>query len=310
MITSLTDINLTELTAKEFKTSPAAWEDQVLYFLLLDRFSDNNEAGFAENGTTPVFTPADSGNAVTTEQDAEQWRNTGNTWVGGNLKGLTNKIIYLKDLGITTIWISPVFKQVAFEDSYHGYGIQNYLQVDKHFGTNEDLKELVAKAHNAGIYVILDIILNHSGNVFSYDPDRYLITDENGNSFFDSRWDGNKYSVKGFNDSKGIPSIPFKTGIAPGEDEVIWPREFQEPDHFSQKGRINNWDFAPEFLEGDFFSLKDIFLGVGDIDDYEPSEALKNLCLIYKYWIAFADIDGYRVDTVKHMDPGQRDFLR
>ncbi|MEO6733891.1 MAG: alpha-amylase family glycosyl hydrolase [Ferruginibacter sp.] len=293
MLTSLNDIQIATLSAKTFTPSPIAWEDQVLYFLMLDRFSDNNEAGFAINGTTPLFTANDKGNAITSEADAKTWRDAGNTFAGGNLKGLTNKIDYLKGLGITTIWISPVFKQVAIENSYHGYGIQNFLETDPNFGTKEDLKEMVDKAHVAGIYVILDIILNHTGNVFSYK-----------NSAAGHRWNGGRFEVEGFNDRTGMPAIPFRSGVQAEEEDAIWPIEFQDPACFTQKGAISNWDFFPEFLEGDFFNLKDVFLGSGGIDNYTASKALKDLCKVYKYWIAFADIDGYRVDTVKHMDPG------
>lgn len=294
MIKTLKDTALKTLTSKKFTPSPPAWEDHTLYFLLIDRFSDNNEAGFAENGTTPLFTTNDNGNAVTSEEDAAAWREAGNGFTGGNLKGLTNKIPYLQGLGITTIWISPVFKQVTIANSYHGYGIQNYLETDPHFGTKEELKELVEKAHEAGIYVILDIILNHSGNVFSYK--------ENSDGL---RWNGGRFAVEGFNNAAGQPSIPFEQDVRiADEEDAIWPAEFQQPDCFTQKGEISNWDFYPEYLEGDFFNLKDMHLGSGDIDTYNASQALKNLCQVYKYWIAFADIDGYRVDTVKHMDPG------
>jgi glycosidase len=293
MIISLKDIVNATLPGKKFTPSAAAWEDQVFYFLMLDRFSDNNEAGLAANGTTLPFTAQDNGNATTNEQDAKSWRDAGNGFTGGNLKGLMNKIGYLQGLGITTIWISPVFKQVAVENSYHGYGIQNYLEIDPHFGTKDDLKELVKKAHDAGIYVVLDIILNHSGNVFSY---KEILSGY--------RWNGSKYEVKGFNDAAGQPVISFSTGIQVQQEDAVWPIEFQDPDCFTQKGEIVNWDFFPEYLEGDFFNLKDVFLGAGDIDHYRASRALRNLCQVYKYWIAFADIDGYRVDTVKHMDPG------
>ena len=134
MIASLSEIDFDALCNKKFTPSPTAWEDQVLYFLLLDRFSDNNETGFAVNGTTPLYTQNDNGNAVQNQADAKKWIDAGNSFTGGNLQGLINKIDYLKNLGITTIWISPVFKQVTIANSYHGYGIQNYLETDPHFG--------------------------------------------------------------------------------------------------------------------------------------------------------------------------------
>jgi glycosidase len=85
----------------------------------------------------------------------------------------------------------------------------------------------------------------------------------------------------------------------------VWPAELQDPGTFTAKGRITNWDWYPEYLEGDFEGLKDIALGSGPADGYRPSPALRALTRVYQYWIAFADLDGFRVDTVKHMDPGQ-----
>jgi glycosidase len=311
---SLSGINWKTITTGNFHPSPTAWEDQVLYFLMLDRFSDNNETNYRDNtgnmiqtGITTLFNDAtDNGNAITNPADTGKWIQSGSSWAGGNLKGLETKIGYLKRLGVTAIWISPVFKQVNFQATYHGYGIQNFLDVDSHFGTKDDLKNLVNTAHNQGIYVILDIILNHSGNVFSYNADRFETKDENGNKYMDPRWDNKPYKVIGFNDKTGNPSIPFNhidLNQIPGAwpDSAIWPSEFQNPENYTRKGRITNWDYVPEYIEGDFYDLKDIGLGNENLENFVPSEALKFLCDVYKYWIAFADIDGYRIDTVKHM---------
>ena len=291
MSQTLQSINFSQLANRSFTPSPSAWEDQVFYFLLLDRFSDNNEAGFTATGTTPLYSSSDNGNAVQTSAAALAWRTAGSGWTGGNLKGVASKLPYLSDMGITALWISPVFKQVSFQDTYHGYGIQDFLEVDAHFGTSDDLKELVAAAHAAGIVVILDIVANHSGNVFSY-----VATDPT--------YTGQQFPVKGFNDEKGKPDIPFEKGIAAGQDDAVWPLEFRDPAVFTQKGQIVHWDSSPEFLDGDFFDLKDIHHGEGPVDSFVPSVGLLNLIEVYKYWLALLDIDGYRIDTVKHMDDG------
>jgi hypothetical protein len=319
---SLAEIDWSALVGARFHPSPAAWEDQVLYFLMLDRFSDGREQGYRANdgtlvadGTTPMFRSSDAGNAIRTEEDASHWRDAGARWVGGTLKGLTSKLGYLQRLGVTAVWVSPVFKQVAFQETYHGYGIQNFLDVDPHFGTRDDLREMVRVAHDHGIYVILDIILNHAGNVFGYDPDRYWTKNEQTEEWYlDPRWDGRPYTVKGFHDELGDPSLPFRRLEPPDRDAIwpngaVWPDEFQGPSLYTQKGRISSWDYHPEFLEGDFFDLKDIALGQGGIETYRPSPALLALCAAYKFWIAFADVDGFRVDTVKHMDPGAARFF-
>lgn len=315
---SLADIDWAAYQQRTFTASPAAWEDQVLYFLMLDRFSDANEKGYIDNrgnpsvnaGTTPPF----QFDTDAYKADRQQWANQGNRWLGGTLKGLASKIGYLKRLGVSAIWISPVFKQVSNDEhSYHGYAIQNFLDVDPHFGTRQDLQDLVNIAHAHGIYVILDIIFNHAGDVFGYDADRYPTDD----GLMDPRWDNHPYRVQGYRNAEGSPVVPFaRIDVANHPEawpnQAIWPVELQNADNFTCKGRISNWDYDPEYREGDFITLKDIDHGVHDrdadgkriIDNFHPSAALTAFCEIYKFWIAFADIDGYRVDTVKHMEPG------
>lgn len=322
----LKDLDLHALIAgRAFHHSPSAWEDQVLYFLMLDRFSDGNEKDYrgdnnrtVRTGRTPLFRPSDNGNAITTPQDASQWNAAGATWVGGTLKGLESKLGYLQRLGVTAIWVSPIFKQVSFQNTYHGYGPQDFLDVDPHFGIRDDLKAMVATAHRLGLYVILDILLNHTGNVFAYDPDRYWTEDPQTHAWYlDPRWDAQPYRVTGYRDHTGAPSLPFgpvdlTRQPAAWPNGALWPAEFQASRTFTQEGRISNWDYYPEFVEGDFGDLKDIHLGTAPrdaagqekVDEYQPSAALNALCEVYKFWIAFADLDGFRVDTVKHMDLG------
>src|SRR5947209_643692 len=267
----ISDLDLKQVISDQgaYFSSPAHWEDEVLYFMLVDRFSDGKENGFLDlsgapvtSGSTAMFTAADNGNAVSNPSDAQTWRDAGNVFVGGNLRGLTSKLGYLRRLGITAIWLSPVFKQVNADNTYHGYGIQNFFDVDPHFGTRADLRALVKTAHANGIRVVLDIILNHTGQVFVYDPDRYSTDDGHGGHFNDPRWDGNPYKVKGFRDASGAPSLPFApVTSATFPDAAVWPAEFQDPANFTQHGHINNFDFFPEFLDGDFFSLKDLHHG-------------------------------------------------
>ena len=309
---SLLDLDFAELTRRKFTPSPAAWEDQVLYFLLVDRFSDGNEVGGHRDndgrpvtaGTTRLYTAGDSGRV-----DYDTWLKAGGTWEGGTLKGLKSKLGYLKRLGVTALWVSPIFRQVAFElTSYHGYGIQNFLDVDPHFGTREDFRDFVDLAHEHGIYVILDIIAHHTGNVFNYAADRYPVRDPNtGETYNDPRWDGNLYAVQGFNNRDGCPAIP---GDAPDPapleaawpDGAVWPREFQNLRMFLRKGHITNWDYDPEYLEGDMFILRTLDLWAEQQGQLrEVSSALACLVVTYCFWIAYADIDGFRIDAAKHM---------
>src|SRR6476646_3390796 len=114
---SLLELDFAKLTRRKFTPSPAAWEDQVLYFLMLDRFSNGKEKdGYRDNedkpvrtGNTPLYRPKDPGRI-----DYDKWLGGGGDWQGGNLAGLKSKLGYLRRLGITTLWVSPVFRQVAF----------------------------------------------------------------------------------------------------------------------------------------------------------------------------------------------------
>ncbi|MCM4076371.1 alpha-amylase family glycosyl hydrolase [Paractinoplanes hotanensis] len=282
----VSDIDFDRLTGdRAFHPSPPAWEDEVLYFLMLDRFADGDD-------TTPLLTEADRDSAWRTAESKQQWQRAGTEWAGGTLAGLRGRLGYLSRLGVTAVWISPILKQAPRTNSYHGYATQNFLEVDPHFGRADELRDLVAEAHGRGIRVILDVVLNHAGDVFAYEEG-------------DVRWDGRTHAVAGFRDADRAPTLPFgPVDPAAGPDAAVWPAELQNPGTFTAKGPISNWDWHPEYLEGDFEGLKDIALGSGPADGYRPSPALRALTRVYQYWIAFADLDGFRVDTVKHMDPG------
>jgi glycosidase len=106
--------------------------------------------------------------------------------------------------------------------------------------------------------------------------------------------------------------VPFGTPLPSGQDwrdGAVWPRELQPAATFSRRGKIRNWDYDPEFYEGDFETLKDVALGHGFLDPYTPSTAMRALAEVYKFWIAYADLDGFRIDTVKHMQPGATRFF-
>ncbi len=307
------------IRGRTFYPSPAAWEDEVLYFLLVDRFSDGREfGGYNDTHGQPVDWPAgarstplfdrqrDAGSA-----DRAAWFEAGKNWCGGTLAGLRDKLGYLKRLGITAIWLSPVFRQVTGSNDYHGYGIQNFLDVDPHYGTRMELRELVAEAHSVGIRVILDIILNHAGDVFAY---------QGGHPYYYSK--GERWPVQGYRLRRGDPgSLPFGPIDLQAHPEAwpegaIWPAEFQDPETWTREGEIGGWDNYPEYIDGDFNALKDIEHGPANkdpgiawdvlrrIDEFRIGPALGYLGEVYKFWIAYADLDGYRIDTVKHMEPG------
>jgi glycosidase len=281
------------------------------YFLLPDRFSNGKENNYKSNtneevttGTTPVFQASDTNSAVAPAADPRDWQSHGNVWNGGTLAGLTSKLGYLSRLGVTTIWIGPIFKQIATdENSYHGYGVQDFLRVDPRFGTEEEYRQLVKTAHQMGLYIIQDIICNHAGDVFRYEGDAEPSWTWNSNT---NR--AKTYPVKGFYDADHTAEnlLPFGP-VDPSKypDAAIWPQEFQNGNVvFRRHGKINNWERDPEYLDGDFFTLKEFDIGENSFEKFVPTPALKALVECFKYWIAFADLDAFRLDTVKHMGWG------
>ncbi|MEZ5354622.1 MAG: alpha-amylase family glycosyl hydrolase [Bryobacteraceae bacterium] len=262
--------------------SPVSWRDQFLYFFLPDRFSDGGEAA------RPMFDGTHASDFRAADHAA--WMRAGRGFTGGTLAGARSKLDYLAGLGVTALWIGPVWKQRSDLDTYHGYGIQNFLEVDPRFGTRQDLRDLVDEAHERGMYVILDVIYNHTGNNWFY------------NDLGSARTTmpyhfGEPYPVHGWRDASGnstgntAPPDSLETGV--------WPAEFQDLDVYTRAGQIGRWDTEPwedprhpdtEFRRGDFFDLKDL-----------NGRALGFLMDVYRYWIAVSDCDGFRIDTVKHV---------
>ncbi len=105
------------------------FKDSIVYHILIDRFAGYDTG---KNWQKPVFT-------------------------GGNIKGVIEKLPYLQDLGINTIWLSPINKTNA----YHGYHITDFYAVEPRFGTDRDLSSLIAAAHRINIRIILDFVPNH-----------------------------------------------------------------------------------------------------------------------------------------------------
>ncbi|MBP9781941.1 alpha-amylase, partial [Candidatus Woesebacteria bacterium] len=207
---SIQDIDWNVTLDRQFTPSPQSWSDQVMYFLLVDRFSDGNEK------PELVFTTDKAGLAIRTENDAERWRAVGYSFCGGTLKGARSKLGYLYRLGITTIWLSPVLQQCRYDTtSYHGYGAQNFLEIDPHFGSKEDLKAFVDEAHQLRMFVVLDIVVNHAGFVFEYEVP---VNSETEPSF---KVDG-QHPVKYFHDQEGKLTIPFGA-VDLNQHADVWP---------------------------------------------------------------------------------------
>ena len=129
---SIKDISLSPKPGKQYwKNCHREWREEFIYFLLVDRFHDNAQR------KPPAYAERHSGFG-TKEQLVKS--------CGGTLRGITHHLDYIKNLGCTALWLSPVFENNPH--SYHGYAIQNYLEVDKRWGTKEDLEALVDAAHD------------------------------------------------------------------------------------------------------------------------------------------------------------------
>lgn len=265
--------------------SPAVWRDQVLYQLLPDRFSDGGEEA------RPVFDPASPGQFAAADKAA--WMAAGTRFVGGTIRGIASKLDYLQGLGVTTLWINPPWRQRGDLETYHGYGIQNFLDIDPRFGTRQELRDLVDAAHDRGMYVLLDVIYNHSGNNWFYrDEETGAPRDTQAYRF------APPYPLHGWRSGTG-ECIPQPLTL----DDGVWPVEFQNPAFYTRAGSIGQWGIESwedpmsprvEFRRGDFYDLKDL-----DLDDSEL--AIRALAKVYQYWIAVTDCDGFRVDAVKHV---------
>ncbi len=264
--------------------SPVDWRDEVLYFLLVDRFSDAAEASRPQlDRANPAAARPSLGNGEPWRWD--RWAESGaSRWQGGTLAGVTSKLDYLQHLGVTALWLSPVFKQRGHRDDYHGYGVQDFLDVDPRFGTREDLVALVKAAHGKGLRVILDIIFNHSGPNWLYPHDSPGGAEQ-------PWYTAGRYPFGAWlgKDGQEIDTIR-------GADDGVWPAELQDVERYTRAGcgslgagDIN--DPGAEHKRSDFLMLR----------DFRLAASLDDLARCFKYWIALTDCDGFRIDTLKHV---------
>ncbi len=212
---------------------------------------------------------------------------------GGDLKGLTQRLDYIKGLGTTAIWLAPIFKnrpvQGTGDDAsagYHGYWITDFTQVDPHFGTNADLTKLIDKAHGKGMKVFFDVITNHTADTVDHaekeygyrSKGAYPYLDKDGRPFDDTRGVGKV-------DADSFPYTPQNTG----KKVPAW---LNDTTMYHNRGDST---YAGESTEyGDFSGLDDLWT--------ERPEVVSGMEKIYEKWVRDFDIDGFRIDTVKHVD--------
>ena len=256
---------LQEAAALVGQTERSSFANDSIYFVMFDRYKNgdtNNDTGGLVGGANQTgYLPTD-------------WAYSH----GGDLKGLADGcenndgsgdgIPRIKRMGFTAVWISPPFVQNFVQNgssAYHGYFVTDFTKIDPHWGTNADFKAVSDCAHKLGMKVILDIVVNHTGDIIQYvSPKKY---------------DGTA------NQSAYIPS-DMLTARAPAFLNDI--------NNYHNMGPILNWSNKGEYQNGDFGGLDDV--------KTENQAVVDGFADVYSMWVNDYGVDGFRIDTAKHVD--------
>jgi glycosidase len=240
-------------------------QDEVVYFLLPDRF---------ENGDTSNDRGGLTGDRLTTGFDPT----AKGYYHGGDLKGLIQRLDYIQGLGATAIWVAPIFKnqpvrgQPGDESAgYHGYWVTDFTTVDPHFGTEADFKALVKAAHGRGMKVYMDIITNHTADIIRY----------------------KECDICSYRSKADYPTNAYTPYIPKGLEKAKTPAWLNDISLYHNRGNST--------FEGESSTMGD-FVELDDVRTEDP-RAVAGFIDVYKGWINSYGIDGFRVDTAKHVNP-------
>ena len=275
-------------------------QDEVVYFVLPDRFANgdpkNDRGGIKGDRLKTGFDPAAKG-----------------FYHGGDLKGLTQHLDYVQGLGATAVWFAPVFKNKPVQGpkgdesaGYHGYWITDFTSVDPHFGTNAEFKAFVDAAHARGMKVYMDIVVNHTADVIKYREGagpNYLYRSK-GDYPFSRRGGPSGAPINaGFGDDSDAstanwshmtdPSFAYTPYVPKGEEAAKTPAWLNDPIWYHNRGD-SNWS-GESAQYGDFSGLDDVAT--------ENPRVVQGFIEIYASWIDRFGIDGFRIDTAKHVNP-------
>ena len=263
-------------------------QGDVFYFVMPDRFANadtsNDQGGLTGDELVHGFDPTNSG-----------------FYHGGDLAGLLDKLDYLQGMGVTAIWMTPMFKNQPVQGegdnvsaAYHGYWITDFTQFDPHFGTNDELELLITEAHSRSIKIFFDIITNHTADIIDYEEGKYGYVSKEDFPYRDA--DGNEFDDRNFINDPAFPeldaavSFPYTPFVPDGRPTMV-PELLNDVPLYHNRG---NSTFVQEnSLYGDFYGLDDIFT--------ERHEVVDGMIDIYKDWVDFG-VDGFRIDTVKHVN--------
>ncbi|MCC7537986.1 MAG: alpha-glucosidase C-terminal domain-containing protein [Deltaproteobacteria bacterium] len=269
------------------------WRDEVVYQVLTDRFAN----GDASNDFRVV--PGVLGR-----------------YQGGDWRGLIDRLDYLLELGVTTLWISPIVRNVDYDagfDGYHGYWAQDFTDLNPHMGDLATLRELVREAHDRGLKVVLDIVTNHVGQLFYYDINGNGQADDTLIGSGRTAGDSPLMRITEYDpdfDPRGIQGFTSlgESGLAP----VRWindpyanrmppvPDVLATFDVFNRRGRITDYSIMEQTVLGDFPG------GLKDLNTLDP-RVQTAMIDVYVRWVRMLDLDGFRIDTLKHVE---HDFWR
>ena len=282
-------VTLSDADLKQLAQRALTPREETFYFVMADRFANgdpsNDKGGLSGDRRATGFDPTDKG-----------------MFHGGDLAGLMGKLDYIKNLGTTAIWLTPSFEnrptQGPAEDysaGYHGYWITDFTKIDPHFGTNDEMKQLIEAAHARGMKVYFDIVTNHTADVIDYKQGKYgylskddkPYLDANGKVFDDAPLAGGDTFPK-----LTTTSFPYTPVFRSTADEAAkTPAWLNDPTLYHNRG--NSTFEGESSTYGDFFGLDDLFT--------ENPKVVNGMIDIYSSWVDFG-IDGFRIDTVKHVD--------
>jgi glycosidase len=272
-----------KLTAKAKNLTPyqqRGFQDEVFYFVLPDRFYNGDLSN-------------DQGAAADDIKRAQSHggfdRSHKGMYHGGDLTGLTEKLPYLDNMGVSAIWLTPVLRNRAMQagtSGYHGYWILDFTEIDPHLGTNAELKNFIDQAHKRNIKVFFDIITNHTADVIKY-------KECHGD-------DGLGWLVDG---SQG-DDCPFISLAQMTEGKKYTPLIPQGSENLKVPAWLNNIDLyhnqGDSFWQGES-AIRGDFVGLDDL--YTQNKTVENgMIAIYQDIISEFKPDGFRIDTVKHVN--------
>ncbi|MEZ5998050.1 MAG: alpha-amylase family glycosyl hydrolase [Hyphomonas sp.] len=277
-------------------------QDEVVYFVIPDRFENgdpsNDTGGIAGGKLDHGFDPTSKG-----------------FYHGGDIKGLIERLDYIQGLGATAIWLGPIYQNKAVQgpvggesSGYHGYWITDFTRPDAHLGTEEDMKALVEALHARGMKIYLDIITNHTADVIRYRecPDstcpyrsvadypyttRGGVTGEPINEGF--MGDRPPFQTRENFAKLTDPDYAWTPYVPEGEENVKVPAWLNDLRYYHNRGATT---FEGEnSVYGDFSSLDDLMT--------ENPVVVDGFIDIYNDWITKYKIDGFRIDTARHVNP-------